>query len=93
MFSALVPVLICKPEPLETFSCLELEDAIDEGWRFRVLRVFSLREEKILIFKVTAQKLESVRKVSELCVTDIYSEFFKSFHIQRGQTNNSLMTK
>ena len=55
--------------------------------------VFSLREEKILIFKVTAQKLESERKVSELCVTDIYCEFVKSFHIQRGQTNNSLMTK
>ena len=32
-------------------------------------------------FKVTAQKLESVRKVSELCVTEIYSEFVKSFHI------------
>jgi len=48
---------------------------------------------KNLIFRVTAQKLESVGKVSELCVTDIYTEFVKSFHIQRGQTNNSLMTK
>jgi len=38
-----------------------------------------------LIFRVTTQKLESVRKVSELCVTDIYSEFVKSFHIQRGR--------
>ena len=37
------------------------------------------------IFRVIAQKLESVGKVSELCVTDIYSEFVKSFHIQRGQ--------
>ena len=44
-------------------------------------------------FNVTAQKLESVGKVSQLCVTDIYSEFVKSFHILRRQTNNSLMTK
>ena len=45
-----------------------------------------MREEKIKSdFQSNAQKLESVGKVSELCVTDIYSEFVKSFHIQRGQ--------
>ena len=31
------------------------------------------------------KKLESVGNVSEMCVTDIYSDFVKSFHIQRGQ--------
>jgi len=46
---------------------------------------FYFERRENLIFRVTAQKLESVGKVSELCVTDIYSEFVKSFHIQRGQ--------
>jgi len=27
-----------------------------------------------------------------MCVIDIYSEFVKTFHIQRGQTDISLMT-
>jgi len=44
-----------------------------------------LREDKKSDFQSNAQKLESVGKVSELCVTDIYSDFVKSFNIQRGQ--------
>jgi len=44
-----------------------------------------VREDKKSDFQSNAQKLESVGKVSELCVTNIYSEFVKSFHIQRGQ--------
>jgi len=31
------------------------------------------------------KNLKSVEKVSEMCVTNIYSVFVKSFHIQRGQ--------
>ena len=44
-------------------------------------------------FTKSAQNLKECRKVSEICVTDIYSEFVKTFHIQRGQTNISLMTR
>jgi len=44
-----------------------------------------LREDKKSNFQSNAQKLESEGKVSEMCVTDIYSDFVKSFHIQRGQ--------
>jgi len=44
-----------------------------------------LIEDKKSNFQSNAQKLESVGKVSEMCVTDIYSDFVKSFHIQRRQ--------
>ena len=31
---------------------------------------------------------EKCRKVSEMCVIDIYSDFVKSFHIKRGQNGH-----
>jgi len=40
------------------------------------------------------QKRESVEKVSELCVIDIYIvSFVKSTHIQRAQNRQLLMTR
>jgi len=34
-----------------------------------------------------------VEKVSEMCVTDIYSDFVKSFNIQRGQNGQLINDK
>ena len=44
-------------------------------------------------FSENAQNLKECRKVSEMCVTDIYSEFVKSFHIQRGQNRHLINDK
>jgi len=41
-----------------------------------------------LIFQRVCSKLEKCRKVSEMCVIDIYSDFVKSFHIKRGQNGH-----
>jgi len=48
---------------------------------------------KKMIFKVMLKNLKSVEKVSEMCVTDIYSDFVKSFHIQRGQNGQLINNK
>jgi len=34
------------------------------------------------------KNLNQSRKQSEMCVIDIYSEFVKTFHIQRGQNRH-----
>jgi len=54
---------------------------------FRVLG-FQFERKSKLDFSEKAQKLEKCRKVSETCVTDLYSDFVKSFHIQRGQNGH-----
>jgi len=59
---------------------------------FRVLGL-SLMEKKKSDFQSNAQKFQSVEKVSEMCVTDIYSDFVKSFHIQRGQNGQLINDK
>ena len=86
--------LIMKPESLVPVTCFALEKAIDElNEGFGVLGFQFLREKRF--FRVKLQKYESVEKMSELCVIDIYiySEFVKSFHIQRGQNRQLINDK
>jgi len=49
---------------------------------------FQFERKENLDFTENAQKLEKCRKVSEMCVIDLYSDFVKSFHIQRGQNGH-----
>jgi len=39
------------------------------------------------------KNLKSVEKVSEMCVTDIYSDLSNRFTFRGDKTDNSLMTK
>jgi len=84
---AIVLGLICRLESLELDACFELEEAIDELWRLWGSR-FSVWEKIKTDFSENAQKLEKCRKVSEMYVIDLYSDFVKSFHIQRGQNGH-----
>jgi len=57
---------------------------------FKLLGVlgFQFERKENRFFTENPQKLEKCRKVSEMCVIDLHSEFVKSFHIQRGQNGH-----